>query len=366
MRLVRCILPFCLAVCAHPAPADTLTDLLPPNTKVVLGIRVHNLAVSSVVRSFAAQAQVALSGWLKAVPLDGIDLLRDIDEVLIASSGNGQNPPAIIVVTGRFDVAHLAEGAQRYHEVPLLTGEKETDSVVALLDAGTALIGDPALVRAAIDQRGGKARIDSALNDRITSLRQRYDVWGLGTQAEGFALPIPEAKVLESIDRFQFGLQLETGLELSAEIHARSPEDADKLGTAFGAISAIFKGQELSASATRFDLHSEAGSLKLTVSIPEEQLKQVIEAETATLSPVSLESATPAPSAPSSPAAAEAVETGPDTAPEPSPAQAPATVPPTAPPAATPQATTPQALAKPAASKMIESDTVILMLPGKK
>src|ERR1700733_9477185 len=125
MRLVRCILPFCLAVCAHPAPADTLTDLLPPNTKVVLGIRVHNLAVSSVVRSFAAQAQVALSGWLKAVPLDGIDLLRDIDEVLIASSGNGQNPPAIIVVTGRFDVAHLAEGAQRYHEVPLLTGEKE-------------------------------------------------------------------------------------------------------------------------------------------------------------------------------------------------------------------------------------------------
>ncbi len=187
MKFVRCLLPFLLTLRAVPAAADTLTDLLPPDTKVVFGIRVHNLALSSVAQTFAAQAQAATAGWLKTVPLDGIDLLRDIDEVLIASTGKGQSPQSIVVVAGRFDVARLAEGAKLYHEVPLLTGKAETDSAVALLENGAAILGDAPLVRAAIDQRAGKSRIDRALNDRITSLRQRYDIWGLGERAEGFA-----------------------------------------------------------------------------------------------------------------------------------------------------------------------------------
>jgi hypothetical protein len=185
---------------------------------VVFGIRVHGLVLSSMAHTFAAQAQTAAAGWLKAVPLDGIDLLRDIDEILIASSAKAQSPSSLIVVTGRFDVARLTEGATRYHGVPLLAGETETDNVVALLDSGIALIGDPARVRAAIDQRGGKNRIDAALNDRITSLRQRYDIWGLGERPEGFVPPIPEVKVVESIERFQFGMQMANGLELGAEI----------------------------------------------------------------------------------------------------------------------------------------------------
>jgi hypothetical protein len=353
MKFAHCLLPVLLVLRAIPAAADTLTDLFPPDTKVVFGIRVHNLALSSVVQSLAAQAQAAAAGWLKAVPLGGVDLLRDIDEVLIATSGKGQNPPAIIVVTGRFDVARLAGGAKRYHDVPLWTGEKETDSVVALLDGATAVIGDPALVRAAIDQRGGKGRIDAALNDRITSLRQRYDVWGLGEQAEGIAAPVPEAEVLQAIDRFQFGIQLASGLEIGAEIHVRSAEDAEKLSMALDMMAAMVKGQQASPNGAKFDLQANGRNLKLTVSIPEEELKKIIAAQTAGFTQASTESAAEPSTLPPAPAVTEAAQTGPNLAPEaPTAAAHPAPHP-------APKTTTSEVFDK-------EGNTVVLTLPGKK
>jgi hypothetical protein len=351
MKFGYLVLAVLLTLSATQAAADTLTDLLPPGTKVVFGIRVHNLALSSVAQEFAAQARTAAVDWLKAVPLDGIDLLRDIDEILVATSGKGQNPPALIVVAGRFDVARLTEGAPRYHGIPLLTGDSESGTAVALFENGTALIGDAPLVRTAIDHRGGKGRIDPALNDRITSLRQRYDVWGLGEQPEGLASPIPEAKMLESVDRFQFGMQLASGLELTAEVHARSSAEGEKLNTALGMMAALLQGANQSANGSRFDLQSEGGTFKLTVSISDEELKKALSAETVTLSTV------PAV------AAAESVETGPGVTPEtPAPEPSPA-------PAPTPAAAQPAPPApKPVTPKTpdSETDTVVFKLPGKK
>jgi hypothetical protein len=360
MSLVRVLLPILLTLRAAPAAADTLTDLLPPDAKVVFGIRVHNLAISSVAQTFAGQAQAAAAGWLKAVPLDGIDFLRDIDEILIASSGRGQTPPALIVVAGHFDMARLAEGASHYYrEVPLLAGNSDNQALVALLDHGTVLLGDANLVRAAIDQRAGKNRIDPALNDRITSLRQRYDIWGLGERTEGFAASAPKAKVLDSIDRFQFGVQLASGLELGAEIHARSPEDAQKLHDVVAMIAAMVKGQS-STSGARFDLQADGGTLKLDVYIPDAELKKAIRSQTAAFLPVSTTAPIAAPIA-----ASEAPETGPNAAPEWLAEAAPAT--PRAPVAAssTPKPVTPM----PAAMKscvVAEQDTVVFTLPGKK
>jgi hypothetical protein len=368
MKFARYLFPVVLTLPAVPAVADNLTDLLPPDTKVAFGIRVHNLAISSTAQTFAAQAKAVAAVWLKAVPLDGIDFLRDIDEVLIATSGTGKTPPAIIVVTGRFDVPRLSGGAKRYyHGVPLLEGEAAGDAMVALLDSSTAILGEPNLVRAAIDRRGARSGIDAELNDRITSLRQRYDIWGIGDRPEGFVSPVPEAKVLESVDRFQFGMQMASGLELSAEIHARSAEDAGKLRTAVGMIAAAVKGQT-SASAAKFDLQADGGTLKLSVSIPDAELKKTIEAETAALSPVSV--AAPV-------AGSDAEDSGPGAAPEqaaltsaapPAPAAtALASATPPAPPAAAPPATMPSA-PKAAAPKVVDQDqdTVVFKLPGKK
>jgi hypothetical protein len=149
------------------------------------------------------------------------------------------------------------------------------------------------------------------------------------------------AELLGSIDRFQFGMQLASGLELDAEVHARSPKDAEKLTAALDAIAALLKGQDAPTGAAKFDMQANGGTLKLTVSLSDEELKAAIQAETAVLSPVS------------APVAAEGSETGPNATPEAT-SGAPATTS-----SAPPKQAQPKVLDK-------ATDTVILMLPGKK
>jgi hypothetical protein len=346
MKLAQSLLPLLLCVRAVPAAADVLTDFFPPDTKLVFGIRVHNLELSSVAQTFAKQAQAAGANWLKLVPLAGFDLLRDVDEIMLCNNAQGKTPPSLIVVAGRFDVLHLAEGAQMYHKVPIWGGVKEQDSLVAFLDDHTVLLGDPALVRSAIDRREDGARIDPAFNDRITSLRQRYDIWGLGDRPEGFVTPDPDTKGLEAMDRFQFGMQLATGLEISAEVHARSSKDLEKLKDTLHLVSALLKGQTPSANGAKFDLQVEDSTIKLAISVPEAELHKMIRTE------IAAHSHDVKPAAPDTPtlASTPAPEIAP--APAPAPPVKPATI----------------AAVKPAPSQVTdkEGNTLILKLPGKK
>jgi hypothetical protein len=158
---------------------------------------------------------------------------------------------------------------------------------------------------------------------------------------------VPEAELLGSaellgcIDRFQFGMQLASGLELDAEVHARSAKDAEKLTAALDMIAAVLKGLDTPTSAAKFDAQADGGTLKLTVSIPDEELKTAIQAA---LSPVPVSAAG---------VASESAENGPNATSEATPG-APAT-----PAAAPPKQAQPKVLDK-------TTDTVILTLPGKK
>src|ERR1035438_7805065 len=263
MKLAQSLLVLLFAVRAVPAADAALTDLFPAGTKVVLGINLRSVVESPMGQAVAAQtqkqvqSQAAAADWLKLASLAGFDPLRDIDEVLVATNGEGQNPPSLIVATGRFDVARLAQGAKRYHDVPVLGGDKPTDGVVALLNASTALAGDRPTVLATIDHLGNRAQIDRALAERVAAARGRYDIWGLGDRPEGFVAPAPQASALESIDRFQFGVSVSHGLELGAEIHARSPKEPEQVSATLGMLQAMIKAKQPTTGSAKFDMHAE-------------------------------------------------------------------------------------------------------------
>lgn len=175
---------------AQTAPAA----LLPAGTKVVMGIAVGALAQSPLTKSVLAQATALRPGagaeWMKLSSVAAFDPFRDLDEILIGSTGAGQNAPTIVVLRGRFKSKEIdrlspANVQASYKGVRMFGDGKGSSGVLALLNGSTALAGDARLVRAAID-RGGAAG-DAGLTARIEAMRSAYDIWAFGEPGAGFA-----------------------------------------------------------------------------------------------------------------------------------------------------------------------------------
>jgi len=254
------------------AAGAALLDYLPPGTKVVLGIQVQG-AIGALAQDLGPELLGKGSTLLAQTPLAGFDPLKDLDEVLIASSGKGNNPPALAVLRGRFDVERLGRSATRYRDVLVVEGAKGQDGVLALLDSSTALAGDAALVRAAIDRRGQGAETGSDWAERIEALRSHYTIWGIGEGLEGLPDTPGQPGGLDSLDRFAFGAAFTHGLELTAELHLRSPQDAEKVSALLSLIQAAPQ-----ASGARFEVESANGTLRILVALPEEELKKAMAA----------------------------------------------------------------------------------------
>jgi hypothetical protein len=270
-----------LAASAAMAAEIPLGELAPPGTKVAIGINVRGLVDAPVVKSLGNQAQNLGAKLAATGHLTGFDPLKDLDQILILSTGEGDKAPMLAVLRGRFDLQQLAPGTTRYHDVAMIdvgyAAGPAAGGAMALLDGEIALAGDRAQVQAAIDRRGSGARLNAELASRIDSMRMRYDIWAIGDCPEGLAGPPGAAEALRSVDRFSFGAALRQGAEVVAEVHARLPEDAAKIQVAMGLLESALKAQQPADSAAKFDLHAEDGNFQILLSIPEGELEKAVE-----------------------------------------------------------------------------------------
>ena len=285
MKRIRVAAALFIAAAALHAADEIFPDYAPPGTKVVIGIRVRGILDALTTQGIASgDWQTKASAVLAQTPLAGFDPFKDLDELVIASSGEGQKPPSLMWIRGRFDMERLGKNAQSYHGVPVLGSAQTPDSILALLDSSTAIAGDPPLVHAAIDARGNGAGLDAKLAARIAPLRAKYDLWGLGEQ------PKPPAPVkgqppnpFGSVDRFEFGASLSHGFDVAGQIHVRTSEDVQKMQSTFQFLEAMMKQKKQPESAAKFEIHSENGAFRLALYIPPEEFKKAIEAQRATL-----------------------------------------------------------------------------------
>jgi hypothetical protein len=281
---------FLLAAHAAIAGDSDLPDFLPPGIKAMFGVQVRRIATSPLAQGFTPSAMSRAGDWQKIVSLAGFDPIKDIDEVLMASTGaggQGQTPPMLLIARGNFNVERFAAHAKPYHGVPVLEGGAGSTGVVAMFDASTAIMGELPEVHAAIDRRGAGAPLDATLAATVASLRGKYDIWGLGDNPSSLipagAKPDGLNSGLDSIDHFQFGISLSHGLELGAELHAASAKDVEKLTASVGFIEMLMKFQQPAANSPKIDISAKNGTIKLALAIPEEEFNKMIETQRAAL-----------------------------------------------------------------------------------
>ncbi|MEO8595076.1 MAG: hypothetical protein ABI759_17280 [Candidatus Solibacter sp.] len=274
----QCLLLACAAVRMGSA-ADLDLNLAPPGTKAVFGARVKGIADAPLFKAAARGKPQLVEDWAKLVAFTGFDPLRDIDEVIIVAPTGDRPGEGLVILRGRFNVERMAAGAALYRDVPLL-GKGDT-SVLALLDAETAIAGNRAVVRAAIDRRGQPAVLEERIAARVQSLRDRFDLWGFGDQVEGLT-PSGIGKEWSSLDRFEFGVRMTDGFEIAAELHSREPRDAEKMAASIGSVGELMGAG--GAKAPKLNVEVKDGAVKFSIAIPADQMKEMIATQVANAS----------------------------------------------------------------------------------
>src|SRR5690242_5715789 len=123
MRRTLSLLPILLAAPMFCAAQSDLADLLPADTQIAFGIKVHSVLNSELAKNLTAEMKGQAADWQKLIALSGFDPMTDLDEVLIVSTGAGEKLPTLIVARGKFDVEKLTPNAELYNGVRLVTSE---------------------------------------------------------------------------------------------------------------------------------------------------------------------------------------------------------------------------------------------------
>ncbi len=275
-----------LIACAAPAycaDSTDLLDLLPPSAKIVLGVHVRDVLKSSLAKGVTSQAHVSTTEMSKMVPITAFDPLTDLDEVIFASSAEGQNPPMLIAARGKFDLTRLTSKGKLYHGVRLIVTESENeDSGFAFLDGSTVITGDLAEIKAAIDRRASSKVYDQVRWAQLAEYRDKYAVWGVADRPSGLVKRLPNytpAPVLDAIDRVQFGVGFTKGLEIAAELHPRSGDDVAQLTDSLKLFETMVKAARPSLDeGTKIGIETaDDGTMKITLALSEEQLAKAMQ-----------------------------------------------------------------------------------------
>ena len=262
----------------------SLSAYFPPDTKAVAGIQLRAIAAAGLFQGIDAEIRKTAASLLEKGPLAGFDPLKDLDEVLIATSGAGDKAPAILVLRGRFPLDKLEAAAKRYRDVPILEGPEQKGGWLAFIDSGTAIAGEAEMVRAAIDRRGQDIHANAPWLTRMETLRAKCAIWGFGEGLDAAGAPAGKAGDLSSIDRFEFGVAFDRGLRLAAEVHMRTPQDAEKLTSTLRLVEAMMKEQKKTSKNTAFDIRADnQGTLRLSLILPEAELKKAMREEKTSL-----------------------------------------------------------------------------------
>ena len=236
-----------LATSAVAAVDPSLVALAPPGTKAFVGIQVDQAQSSALGRFLLSQADSG-SGLDKFATLTGFDPRRDLSQILIASTGQQDQPGAALILgRGAFQPDKLTAAASlagatkvTYSGIDMLTGKGNTKGgmqTLAFLNSTTVLIGDTVGLKSAIDRYRSGTAFGGSLAQRASEVSSQYQAWFVAASVDELANSfgggagggIP-ANAFQSILTAAGGLKLATdAVTVGLEAVTRTDKDAQSL-----------------------------------------------------------------------------------------------------------------------------------------
>lgn len=260
------------------------------DAKVLAGVewkRIANTPAGVALRAVAGSAEIP--------GLSVTSLLEQIDRLLISSPGGAnaklnKQAPVLIIATGHFDLPQLRKLAitergtlKQYKNAEFIYPPeyKAADSIVALIDSQTILIGEKPVVAAAID----KARIVygplSSFNRifaRANASAGDHDLWLIASvsPSEFFTAPGPQTPFLSDILSADMAVDFHEGLGLGFRLATKSVESARGMAGAMKMMSAL-AGGDMREIMRAVEIRDEASDVKISMKIDQASLQKSIQ-----------------------------------------------------------------------------------------
>ncbi len=290
-----------LAVAVSAAVDPALLSLVPAGATAISGIQVEQSKASKFGQYVLGQISSDDPQMAKFIAATGFDPRRDLSEIVAATTGTGATTQAIVLGRGVFNPARILTTAQAagavitsYSGVQLI-GEKDSksDNVVGFLDASTAVMGTSTAVKAVIDGRNSGQKLDAATQNKVRDLASVNDAWFVSTvpPSDFFAGKLGDsgvnqamggANLFQAVRAASGGVKFTAaGIQLSGEALTRSDQDATALADVIRFIAGLLqqakdpKAQEAATLLQSLQLSTQASTLKLSLSLPEELVEQL-------------------------------------------------------------------------------------------
>ena len=305
IKLLR--LAILLALPAATWAADpALLKLVMPDAKVIAGIQVDQTRNSLFGQYILSHMQVDDTGFKSFIAQTGFDPRRDVNEILIASSWASNDAASrwLVMARGTFDLGKIAHAAQNngittasFQGVNILShssaDKAAADNAIAFFDATSAVMGDLASVKAAIQRQQSAAAPSNQLLAKVMELSSKNDFWFVTlVPVSEFAGAMPDpnlssamqGNLLAAINEASGGVRFGDTVTISAEAVTRSEKDAQALVDVVKFVAGMVQlnrqnnpaAGQVATLLDTLDCKATGSVTTVSLAIPELQLEQMI------------------------------------------------------------------------------------------
>jgi len=285
-----------------PATDQRLLNLVMPDATVLADVNVDQAKASpfgQYVLTTLLQSQAQTLQQLAT--LTGFDPRQDVSELLFASNSVAGNKTGLVLALGIFDPAKITAAAQlagagveTYSSVSIVEDPQQKTGF-AFLDSTLVVAGDLADVKAAIDRRNGGPTIPAALLVQVHQLSATEDAWALSTvppstlRPPAAASPAAGANLQNALQQIQSasgGVKFGSAVVVTAQAQAATAQDASSLGDVLKLLVSVVQAQAsqrpgVAALAQSLVVATQGSTLKITLSLPEDQIQQLVKPKAA-------------------------------------------------------------------------------------